>query len=379
VAANAECPGGVPSNIFTVRVNPLPAATVTAKTVCSGGTVTLFATLGAGTTTPMTYTWNIGGTSSTTSDNSKTTEVLTTTTTYTVQLRNANGCVGNVSAPATITVNSHSNPSIELNFDMLSGEIGDASQTVYNNTAITPIMFMVSNATGISLSGNFPPGVSGEISYSWMDYIEYTISGTPTAIGTYGYTLTTTNDEGCTNATASGTITVVPHTLYTASTQTWTFGSQTWTDRVETTALPCSVSTADISEMSYSAPEYKAIDGRYYYNFSCVINNSEAMCPSPWRVPTKDDLDLLQTIIHSGNGTYFICTAQTCSGYYVCQACSIEEGAAYAYLWSTTYAACQGSGSCAYAFDMRGLHEGTGTNVRALVTSSGFPVRCVKD
>jgi hypothetical protein len=63
-------------------------------------------TAGGGTTTAMTYTWNVGGTSSTTSVNSKTSQALTANTTYTVQIRNANGCVGAVSAPATITVNA---------------------------------------------------------------------------------------------------------------------------------------------------------------------------------------------------------------------------------------------------------------------------------
>jgi hypothetical protein len=62
------------------------------------------ATLGSGTTTAMTYTWNIGGTTSTTNVNSKTSSTLSASTTYTVRLTNSNGCVGNVSSPATITV-----------------------------------------------------------------------------------------------------------------------------------------------------------------------------------------------------------------------------------------------------------------------------------
>jgi hypothetical protein len=94
------------SNVRAITVNPLPVATVAAKTICSGQTIVLTATLGSGTTTAMTYTWNIGGTTSTTSANSKTSQALMATTTYTVQLTNANGCVGVVSSPATITVNA---------------------------------------------------------------------------------------------------------------------------------------------------------------------------------------------------------------------------------------------------------------------------------
>jgi hypothetical protein len=88
----------------TVTENPLPAATVAAATVCYNTPATLTATLGAGTTTQMTYTWNYRGTSGTSTSSSFTTSALTATTTCTVQLTNANGCVGNISVPATITI-----------------------------------------------------------------------------------------------------------------------------------------------------------------------------------------------------------------------------------------------------------------------------------
>jgi hypothetical protein len=85
-------------------MNPLPVATVSAMTICKGTTADLTATLGTGSTPSMTYTWNINGTSSTTSANNMTSQVLNAMTTYTVQLTNSNGCTGVVSGPATITV-----------------------------------------------------------------------------------------------------------------------------------------------------------------------------------------------------------------------------------------------------------------------------------
>jgi hypothetical protein len=62
----------------------------------------------------MTYTWNIGGTTSTTTNNSKTSQTLNSTTTYTVRLTNSYGCVGAVSSPATITVIAVSQPPLTV-------------------------------------------------------------------------------------------------------------------------------------------------------------------------------------------------------------------------------------------------------------------------
>jgi hypothetical protein len=67
-------------------------ATVTASTLCAGGTSTLTATLSGGTTSAMTYSWNIGGSTSTTIVNTKTTQTLNANTAFTVTVTNANGC-----------------------------------------------------------------------------------------------------------------------------------------------------------------------------------------------------------------------------------------------------------------------------------------------
>ncbi|MFC6877827.1 choice-of-anchor D domain-containing protein [Flavobacterium myungsuense] len=70
------------------------------------------------------------------------------------------------------------------------------------NTAITSITLTTTGATGATVTG-LPAGVTG----SWASNI-VTISGTPTASGTFNYTVTTTG--GCTPAIATGTITVTP-------------------------------------------------------------------------------------------------------------------------------------------------------------------------
>jgi hypothetical protein len=74
------------------------------------------------------------------------------------------------------------------------------NRTTCINSAITTISLNTTGATGATFTG-LPAGVTG----SWAGNV-VTISGTPTASGTFNYTVTTTG--GCPPATTSGTITV---------------------------------------------------------------------------------------------------------------------------------------------------------------------------
>ncbi|MFN7012909.1 MAG: beta strand repeat-containing protein, partial [Bacteroidia bacterium] len=76
------------------------------------------------------------------------------------------------------------------------------NQTVCINSAITNITLATTGATGATFAG-LPAGVTG----SWAGNVA-TISGTPTASGTFNYTVTTTG--GCPPAATTGTITVTP-------------------------------------------------------------------------------------------------------------------------------------------------------------------------
>ena len=83
----------------------------------------------------------------------------------------------------------------------LSSAVGSDVQTKCINTAISNITYITTGATGATISG-LPTGVSG----AWASNV-YTISGTPTASGTFNYTITLTG--GCsTTVTKTGTITV---------------------------------------------------------------------------------------------------------------------------------------------------------------------------
>jgi hypothetical protein len=79
-----------------------------------------------------------------------------------------------------------------------------------------------------------------------------------------------------------------------ASDQTWTFGDQTWSDRIQ-----CPECNKETFEYSFTEPQCgsytDAESGKPYYgyNWPYVIANKATMCPYPWRVPTKLDFEAL--------------------------------------------------------------------------------------
>jgi hypothetical protein len=78
----------------------------------------------------------------------------------------------------------------------------------------------------------------------------------------------------------------IPTPEHAASTNTWEFGNSdlVWSDRI---LVP------ECSDGCSSNEDNGTM--RYYYNWEYVANedNAAAMCPDPWRVPTKDDFDKL--------------------------------------------------------------------------------------
>jgi Tfp pilus assembly protein FimT len=114
------------------------------------------------------------------------------TFTYTVTL--TGGC-GTVTTTGTITVNAD-------NTIALTSALGTDAQTLCINSTITDITYATTGATGATVTG-LPAGVTG----AWLLDV-FTISGTPTEIGTFNYTITLTG--GCGNVTTSGTIIVNP-------------------------------------------------------------------------------------------------------------------------------------------------------------------------
>jgi hypothetical protein len=126
---------------------------------------------------------------------------------YNYTITTTGPCVNNVASGSILVT---ANATLQLT----SGP-GTNNQSACNNSPITPITFLAgSGATGASVTGGaLPAGVTGVFNAG-----VFTISGTPTASGTFNYTITTTGGT-CGQATASGTITVnVPPTATYVST-----------------------------------------------------------------------------------------------------------------------------------------------------------------
>ncbi|MES2778145.1 MAG: BspA family leucine-rich repeat surface protein [Bacteroidota bacterium] len=85
---------------------------------------------------------------------------------------------------------------------ILSSAVGTNAQTRCINTPVTNITYITTNATSGSASG-LPPGVNGVLASN-----VFTISGTPTASGTFNYTITF--NGGCGQFTTTGSIIVTP-------------------------------------------------------------------------------------------------------------------------------------------------------------------------
>ncbi len=123
---------------------------------------------------------------------------------YTVTL--TGGC-GSISATGTITVTPN-------NTITLTSATGTNLQTLCISTPLTTITYSTTGATGATITG-LPAGVTGV----WASNV-VTISGTPTAAGTFPYTVTLTG--GCGSVTATGTITVTPNNTVTLTSVTGT-------------------------------------------------------------------------------------------------------------------------------------------------------------
>ena len=112
--------------------------------------------------------------------------------TYTVTM--TGGCtVGTNTITGTITVTP----------DMVAGS-ASSSPTLCINTPLTSITHTTTRATGIGTATGLPPGVTA----SWASNT-ITISGTPTASGTFNYSIPLTG--GCGTVNATGTIIVRPN------------------------------------------------------------------------------------------------------------------------------------------------------------------------
>ena len=150
------------------------------------------------------------------------------------------GC-GSVSATGTITVTANNT-------------VGAASTTptLCVNTALTPITHATTGATGIGVTTGLPAGVTTSLAGNTL-----TISGTPTASGTFNYTIPLTG--GCGTVSATGTITVTPLLTVSAA-------SSTPTLCINTVLTPITHTTSGTAWMTAASGFPAGVDVGYWSN-----------------------------------------------------------------------------------------------------------------
>jgi Leucine-rich repeat (LRR) protein len=184
--------------VQTKTVNAASAAPVVCKNTAiapithrtSGGTLTLGTP--SGLPSGVTPVWGLN-LSSTTSGTLTISGTPTNSGVFNYSIPLLGGCGDTINAVGTITVS-------EPGTITLSSPIGTNDQSKNVNTIITPITYITTGTTGANITG-LPAGVTGTFASNTV-----TISGTPTASGTFTYLITLTGD--C-NTTITGKITAL--------------------------------------------------------------------------------------------------------------------------------------------------------------------------
>lgn len=179
----------------TLTYCPTPATptsvTANASTICTGSSSNLNAT-SAGNTIRW-YTVASGGTNIGTSASGANFSVSpTSTTTYFAEALSSGGCASSTRTPVVVTVNPTN-----------TAGLPSSTPTLCQDIALTNITHTTTGATGIGSPTGLPAGVTAAWAANTI-----TISGTPTASGTFNYTIPLTG--GCGSVNATGTITVNP-------------------------------------------------------------------------------------------------------------------------------------------------------------------------
>jgi hypothetical protein len=155
---------------------------------------------------------------------------------------------------------------------------------------------------------------------------------------------------------------IPPHA---ASARTWTVGTQTWSDVIHL----CGCDTLCFEEHPAGPACWRFTSDTttcYYYNWPYVHQHAAQLCPSPWRVPTKDDFHAL--VRNTGDNTL---TTLWNYGGYTYNGNRYEEHTNTSYWSSSEY-------NNGYAF--YGYSSGSNSGVSMNYTRKyyGFQVRCVK-
>jgi len=188
----------------TITVSPAPTITLSSamgtdsQTICEGSAITnITYTIGGSATVASASGLPIGVTGSFAAGTFTISGTPSVNGTFNYTVTTSGGPCTPATATGTIQVDAL--PTI-----VLSSAAGTDNQTVCQNDPIVSITYTLGgSATGANFAG-LPAGVSGSVAGTTV-----TISGSPSVVGTFNYTLTTTGGV-CTPANIGGTITVSP-------------------------------------------------------------------------------------------------------------------------------------------------------------------------
>lgn len=196
------------TTIHNVELDPLPNAQFSVTPpLCTNVPISFTdQSTPSGTSTLAIWRWNFGDATPTVVRNTSTTELHTYaapgTYTVTLEVETTTGCK---SILYTTTITIPGDGTINL-----TSPVGTDNQTICINAPINTISYTIGgSSTGATVTG-LPPGVTGTFAAGIL-----TITGTPTAAGSFVYTVTTTGP--CVNPTANGAITVNPDATVTLS------------------------------------------------------------------------------------------------------------------------------------------------------------------
>ena len=199
-----------------VNINPSPTATITGQNsfiVCQNGTqpqITFTASIG---TAPYTFTYQVisngftGPTQTVTTLGASTSSTISFPTTvsgnHTVTLLSVQDSSAALCNSTNITLPNTAFVTVQQVGTIIPINQAVVSQTVCQNTPITPIVFTIGGASTNAFAANLPNGLSG----SYASGI-FTISGTPLVTGIFNYVVNTSGSTNGCNSTYTGTITV---------------------------------------------------------------------------------------------------------------------------------------------------------------------------
>jgi uncharacterized protein (TIGR02145 family) len=333
----------------------------TTANLAIGDTLRLTATVAPDSATNKAVAWTSSSTAVATVSNGKITAVAIGTATITVATEN-----GSKTASCTVTVNPVPVASVTLNPTSATLGVGYTQQltaTVQPSNAANKAVTWASNNTAVATVSN----------------------GLVTAVAQGSATITVTTQDG--NKTATCAVTVyTPVNLGTvsfATTQTWTVGSQEWSDAVQATG--CNKTNYDgggergdgnlnLKIDCRSNPGYKGD----LFSWQAVNEYKSQLCPSGWRVPTRQDfIDLY--IALGGIGDYQYDTTlrdkylNTWGGVYggFCLGGLYRQGSAALY-WS------QSEASSDHAYSLE-FHSNGGVTAQSHYGKwRGYALRCVR-